>query len=83
MDEWKDRDLGLCLLQTFRESLGEEAYLEETVKYIAEKKEQAREILSQLVEGDEGGQILAPEVSDDLSPLLFNLEDQQTHHGHH
>ncbi len=82
-DEWKDRDLGLCLLQTFRESLGEEAYLEETVKYIAEKKEQAKEILSQLVGGGEAEQILAPEVSYDLAPLLFNLEGQQTHHWHH
>jgi len=82
-DEWKDRDLGLCLLQAFRESLGEETYLEETVRYVAERKEQAKEILSQLVERDEGGQILATEVSDDIAPLLFNLEDQQTQHGHH
>jgi len=82
-DEWKDRDLGLCLLHTFRESLGEEAYLEETVKYIAERKEQAKEILSQSVEGNEEGQILATEVSDNLSLLVFNLESQGIQHSHH
>ena len=46
-DEWKDKELGLCLLQTFREVFGNEAYLEETAKLVSEKRKQAQEILQQ------------------------------------
>lgn len=76
-DEWKDRDLGLCLLQTFRETLGEEAYLEETVKYVSERREQARERLSQIVEDEAAGHLLS-DVNDDITPLLLDLEDHQS-----
>ena len=73
-DEWKDKELGLCLLQTFREVFGNEAYLEETAKFVSEKRKQAQEILQQNDLTD-----LSPITQEDpLSDVIPIIADELT-----